>query len=81
MWIRSQNKYTLVKCNNVYAYYDGKIGKNIIATNDYSNVVIGFYSTKEKALKVIDMIERHIIYLSGVFQMPQDDEVKDEKEN
>ena len=41
---------------------------------------LGQYSSQEKALKVMDMIERHIIYLSGVFQMPQDNEVKDEKE-
>jgi len=40
---------------------------------------IGEYSTREKALKVLDEIQK-LIYdyqLGGVFQMPQDDEVKE----
>jgi hypothetical protein len=40
---------------------------------------IGKYSTEEKALKVLDMIHSLIcdFQLSGVFQLPQDDEVEE----
>lgn len=56
----------------------------------YSNI-LGTYSSKEKALKVLDMIQNYIneptylyhldgeedaSYMKAVFQMPQDDEVE-----
>ncbi len=70
MWIRSQDKEILIKAVCIYL-----CGENHIYA---SSVEIGKYSTKEKALKVLDMIER-LIYdyqIGGVFQMPQDDEVE-----
>ena len=78
MWIRSQDKKILMEIRQV------EISK-------YNNIIIGFnnhfetlgsYSTEEKALKVLDMIETHLEHLeyevSGreiIFQMPADEEV------
>ena len=80
MWIRSQSKVIILDCKSVAIsneiQYNPKeyIGKFSVFCE---NVILGFYSTKEKALKVLDMIEEHIEYNSnfGVFQMPQDEEV------
>ena len=86
MWVRSQNKKILMEIRQV------EISK-------YNNIIIGFnshfetlgsYSTKEKALKVLDMIQETIIQNEtvyahkfggssvrdyDVFQMPADEEV------
>ena len=86
MWIRSQDKEALTNGDIIY-YCDkfrmircGKVG----ISDDY-DLVLAVYSTKEKALKVLDMIQRlikeqirlHIDWQIGVvFQMPQDDEVE-----
>lgn len=80
MWIRSQNKQVLMKVNKID--YVGEAG---ILGHDDSNetfTILGKYSTEEKAIKVLDMIQELILYTycSGiepkkVFQMPQDSEV------
>ena len=90
MWIRSQNKETLINCN-VIEYNDFYVENAIVATSEtISRTIVGKYSTKEKALKVLDMIEERIIeidktkffgskeevYISNVFQMPYDYEVE-----
>ena len=83
MWIRSQDKEILINAtciclgseNHICAYASNAEG---------DNWYIGKYSTREKALKVLDMIERlikeqirlHNVWQIGVvFPMPQDDEV------
>lgn len=97
MWIRSQDKMFLIKCNNfsVECYINTKTNINSFdietieaATGTHST--LGSYSTKEKALKVLDKIHSGIIrngmiyaheYSAcgvkdyDVFQMPQDSEV------
>lgn len=78
IWIRSQDKEMIINC---YALeIDLGDGKSI-CSNGY---VLGNYSSKEKALKVLDMIETHLEELEYkindrevVFKMPQDDEVKE----
>ena len=57
MLIRSQNKETLVNIEtSIVLYISGTIGKKypISTSNGYT---IGFYSTKAKAMKVLDMIQ------------------------
>lgn len=82
LWIRSQDKEILI---NVIAV-GVDIGSNIyaITNNDkLEPLVIGNYSTKEKALKVLDEIQEFIKnmyiglanYMGKPFQMPQDDEM------
>ena len=93
MFIRSQNKLELVPLNKhiviridedlslfQIGYWDMWQGE------DYFNI-LGNYSTKEKALKVLDMIDEfHYQYINTqnptyneitltVFQMPQEDEI------
>lgn len=60
MWIRSQNKEVLIKATKV-AY----VGEAGILGNDEGDgtfTILGEYSTKEKALKVLDMIQELILY-------------------
>lgn len=98
MWIRSQDKTVLIKCNNfsVECYTDSKTNIKsfdieTIESHTGTYTTLGSYSTKEKALKVLDkiqsaIIKSEIIYAheysgSGVrdydvFQMPQDSEVE-----
>lgn len=83
MWVRSQDKYILINCNNIFMCWNGKLGKIVIATNDRTDLTLGIYSNKEKALKVLDKIVDRIrdIHCGNcrrdiVFQMPQDEEVK-----
>jgi len=78
VWIRSQNKKTLVVCSAFHSNSDNQIvGFDNSNANEDLFDYLGSYSTKEKALKVLDMIQKHIednIY-NNVFQMPQDDEI------
>lgn len=80
MWVRSQDKTRLLKVE------DARIGYNYVCSEIWANnnCILGTYSTKEKALKVLDMIETHLEHLeyevSGreiIFQMPADEEVKE----
>ena len=73
MWIRSQNKEKLIKVVCIYL-----CGENHICASsvEYDRWYIGKYSTEEKALKVLDMIQKLINWqIEEVFQMPSDDEV------
>jgi hypothetical protein len=83
MWIRSQDKEALTNGDIIY-YCDkyGMIRCGKLGISDDYDLVLAVYSTKEKALKVLDEIQK-LIYdyqLWGVFQMPQDDEVEKEVE-
>lgn len=68
MWIRSQSLAVLVKANEICIKDKTKIWAD--------GYLIGKYSTEEKALLVLDMIEKVSMYTGNtLFQMPQDDEV------
>ncbi len=68
MWIRSQSLAVLVKVNEVCIEDKTKIWAE--------GYLIGKYSTEEKALLVLDMIEKVAMYPgNALFQMPADDEV------
>ena len=84
LWVRSQHKEMLIKVNNFF------VNDLFVCGN---GIALGKYSTKEKALKVLDMIQECIEYnnsshnsqwdstpyrVYNVFQMPQDiDEVEE----
>jgi hypothetical protein len=82
MWIRSQDKEILI--NDDIIYYCAKYGMfteikcGKLGISDDYDVVLAAYSTKEKALKVLNKIQKHICdyQLEEVFQMPQDNEVE-----
>ena len=69
MWIRSQDRKILTEIHDV----EVDIGFKVWG----SGSLIGEYSTEEKALLVLDMIEKVAIYPGNtLFQMPQDEEVE-----
>ena len=55
LWIRSQNKENLINVNKIEIEYVHNTHKAAIWGND---VLLGIYSNKGKALKVLDMIEK-----------------------
>lgn len=60
MWIRLQKKLALVKTNNFYIE-KARNGSWIIKADVTEGVyTLGEYSTEEKALKVLDMIQNRI---------------------
>ena len=81
MWIRSQDKKILTEIHDVEIDSGFKVWG--------SGSLIGEYSTQEKAIKVLDMIQEKIIerelmnfglakrfsYEHCAFQMPQDEDV------
>lgn len=74
MWIRSQDKELLRNVNSIEIIkYEGEKYTTILG--DGWN--LGAYSTKEKALRVLDGIQNQIEYKNiEVHQMPQDEDVE-----
>lgn len=63
MWIRSQSKDVLVNINEVCFYKMKKDSKFIYQFRCYgygNYYILGNYSTEEKAMKVLDMIQNAI---------------------
>lgn len=63
MWIRSQSKDVLVNINEVCFYKMKKYSKFIYQFRCYgygNYYILGYYSTEEKAMKVMDMIKNAI---------------------
>lgn len=67
MWIRSQNKHDLIKADRIHQ--DG----GHIWSDGY--ITLGKYSTKEKALKVLDMIQKEILKVNCVLSPINNGEV------
>ena len=76
MIIRSQDKKTITTDLNLSIY---AADFDCFPIENHRGMEMGVYSTKEKAIKVLDMIEdacRNIAFTDGVvFHMPQDSEV------
>ena len=86
MWIRTQDKTQLIKSEYITIY--GNVIKAVCSDTSY--ITLGEYSSQEKALKVLDMIQNCIEHNSShqnsgwdstphlvydVFQMPLNSEV------
>lgn len=93
MLIRSQDKMSLVKFENIVVNINNINGKEIICWSQMNPgedeyISLGHYSTKAKAMKVLDMIqEAYCKFMSvknddawggkeSVFYMPADSEVE-----
>lgn len=83
MWIRTQNKYILANANSFRICKDSIDDWVYYAINghyDRYEQELGVYSTKEKALKVLDKIQDNMESFEHeptmVFQMPQDEDVE-----
>ena len=82
MFIRSQNRDVLLNVNDI-CFNKLNIHSEIIYQfrcygygDDY--YILGEYSTEQKALKVLDEIQKRTEYqYPKAFQMPQDDEVEE----
>lgn len=69
MWIRSQDRKKLTEIHDATIYHDTQIWGGCS--------FLGQYSSEEKALLVLDMIEKVAMYPgNALFQMPDDDEVE-----
>nr|DAE25018.1 MAG TPA: hypothetical protein [Myoviridae sp. ct78050] len=63
MWIRSQNNYILANVNSIRIYkgdLDGCAYYSVQGHYDRYEQDLGYYSTKEKALEVLDRIQKYI---------------------
>ena len=60
LWIRSQDKINLIKLNHIYVDVPLLNGSTAIIglLSGKTNRVLGYYRTKERALKVLDEIQR-----------------------
>ena len=84
MLIKGQNK-NFANLDNVIAIYSNKVRDDkieIICRADSLKLVVGTYSSEEKALKILDMITdayaegNELLSAAGkVFDMPADEEV------
>lgn len=73
MLIRSQDRTKLVDIAGKTIVVSGVNDIKILYAN--SSVRLGYYTSKEKAIKVLDMIQESCIDCHIDFQMPQDEEV------
>ena len=63
LWIRSQSKEELIKIYNVSINKDNNIIGNIVSDDNKSICdywILGIYDTKERALEVLDEIQKKI---------------------
>lgn len=73
MLIRSQDKTKLVDLAGKTISIDRANAIGITYAN--SNVLLGKYTSKEKAMKVLDMVQESYINGHIDYQMPEDSEV------
>lgn len=90
MLIRSQDKRMIVNFDNIctVSAFPEKYSEDIYAEDGTGSLMIGRYSTKAKAMKVLDMVqEAYCKFMSvknddtwsgkeSVFYMPEDSEVE-----
>lgn len=90
MLIRNQDKRMIVNFDNIctVSAFPEKDSEDIYVKDGTGSLMVGRYSTKAKAMKVLDMIQKRYeeyeterIYKEGVFkvgafQMPEDSEME-----
>lgn len=73
MWLKSQNRDVLVNVNDICFYEVNKDSEIIYQFRCYGYgddyYILGEYSTKEKAIKVIDMIQKRIAFCSESYEI------------
>jgi hypothetical protein len=80
LWIRNQDKTRLVKvCSLEYGEYNETHYINGYCVNEVDNYDLGTYKTKERALEVLDEIQRHLVVINDkndnlfyVYEMPEE---------
>lgn len=78
MWIRSQDDRLLIEADKIYVGGTDKC--QIYNIGESCNYFLGNYSSKEKAMRVLDEIENQLnefdLEVTVVYQMPQDEDVE-----
>lgn len=74
LWIRSQDRTTLIKCGEIYI---ADITSNYLIREVGSSHTLGAYKTIDKALEVLDEIQIEISKFLGtaaeiVYEMPEE---------
>lgn len=69
IWIRSQDQCQLAIFMDIYIEdsYNGDYDIEGYSVDD-TPIILGTYSTKEKAIKVLDMIQEHIANNDNIFR-------------
>lgn len=79
MLIRSQDKRMIVNFENICTVsasaFPEKDSEDIYVEDGTGSLMVGRYSTKEKAMKVLDMIQEAYVNGHIDYQMPEDSEV------
>lgn len=77
MLIRSQNKTFLLNFSNLTIAYIAEDDEDFVISSleDENRYRLGKYSSKEKAMKVLDMIQEAYVNGHIDYQMPEDSEV------
>ena len=68
-WIRSQDKKKIINCCNHFEIDKHSCGDYAIYGNYH---LLGLYSTEEKALKVLDNIQKHITNINYFGEIKSD---------
>lgn len=76
MLIRSQNKRILINMNNVSSIEVGDNELRIFADDGKTIYDLGGYSTRAKAMKVLDMMQEAYVNGHIDYQIPGDSEVE-----
>ena len=72
MWIRSQDKESLINCDLVYTEDSWDYEENGYSIYSELDPVLGRYKTKERCIEVINEIQSHIDQKREyVFEMPE----------
>lgn len=73
MWIRSQNKECLLKCNTINIEIEECSSKYVVYENlnNSQKAILGYYKSKERAIEVLDEIQACISNLYKYEVMPQ----------
>lgn len=77
MLIRSQNKAFLLNFSNLTVAYIAEDDEDFVISSleDENRYRLGKYFSKEKAMKVLDMIQEAYVNGHIDYQMPEDSEV------
>lgn len=68
LWVRTQNRERLIKCENIYIDNIGYTSQKYYISADSIKVTykLGEYKTKERALEVLDEIHQRLIDLQAM---------------
>ena len=75
LWIRSQDKKELVKVNRITLC---NVGEILTFDNQENEINLGNYTPYERALEVLNEIQRHLTYINDennafyTYQMPKE---------